>query len=136
MIILTSFDWSVISEPIIVAFTGIIGSLITIGGGYAIHWLQTKIKSDKAKKALDALEELIFLQVTAAQQSTVETLKKEGAWNTQAAKTVLSNVRAKIIKSMSSTMHEALENNYGEDAGSLIDVMIEAAVAETKHYLE
>ena len=99
-------------------FWGIVG---TIGTGLAtwlttivVTWLNNKIKDQKLAKWSSQVTMIIVNAVQTVFQEFVDTMKKSGAWNEEAAKEAKERAYNIIMGQLTSELKSYIKDNFGD----------------------
>jgi hypothetical protein len=124
-------DWAIILEQV---FELIIFPVIAIAGVYLTYLIKVKIdelkqktKDETAKKYLDMLNETISNAVLATTQTYVESLKKQGKFDTEAQKAAFKQTYDAVMKVLTDDAIEYITESVG-DLETYITNKIEADV--------
>ena len=116
-------------------FWSIIG---TIGTGLAtwlttmlVTWLNTKIKDQKLAKWSSQVSMIIMNAVQTVFQEFVDTMKKSGTWNEEAAKEAKERAYNIIMGQLTSELQSYITDNFG-DMKEWIMNQIEAMIYQLK----
>lgn len=114
---------------------GIIG---TIGAGLAtwlttviVGWLNSKIKDQKLAKWSTAVTTIIFNAVQTVFQEFVDTMKKAGKFDAEAAKEAKERAYKIITGELTEDLRKYIEDNFG-DMKEWIMNQIESAIYQLK----
>ena len=105
----------------IIAFVGMI--LISWLTERIIHFINTKIKSDKARKYLTDISIIVSDSVKSTYQEYVETLKNNGTFTEEAQKKALEMSKEKIKSELTDSMKDYIVKNKGD-----FEVWLETAI--------
>jgi hypothetical protein len=96
-------------------------------------WNETKfgIKNEKAQKAIDTLMNAVYYAVTCVNQTMVDALKQECAFDAEAAKKAFSTARSTVLNMLSKEVIDIVMNTVG-DFNTYLDTLIESTVKEQK----
>lgn len=96
-------------------------------------WNETKfgIKNEKAQKAIDTVINAVYCAVVATNQTMVDALKKEGAFDAEAAKKAFSTARSTVLNILSKEVIDIVTSTVG-DFNTYLDTLIESTVNEQK----
>ena len=116
-------------------FWGIIG---TIGTGLAtwlttmlVSWLNTKIKDRKLARWSSEVSMIIMNAVQTIFQEFVDTMKKNGTWNSEAAKEAKEKAYSIIVGQLTAELQNYITENFG-DMKEWIMNQIEAMIYNLK----
>lgn len=116
-------------------FWGIIG---TIGTGLAtwlttmlVSWLNTKIKDRKLARWSSEVSMIIMNAVQTIFQEFVDTMKKNGTWNSEAAKEAKEKAYSIIVGQLTTELQNYITENFG-DMKEWIMNQIEAMIYQLK----
>lgn len=120
-----------VNEIIISALAIIVTGLASWGVSVLIAYLNTKIKNEKVRAAVEGAREIIVAAVAETSQTFVDDLKKTGdfseALKAEAYEKTLARVRAQLTVEA-----ETLIKSTTNDLDAWISAEIEKAVAESK----
>lgn len=125
MIIKTLID--MIAEPVLLAIGGLLVYCVKKG----IQYLQDRLNNDCANKYLEMAKETIVSCVMATNQSYVDSLKNNGAFNQDAWVTAFEKSKNNVLKLLSDAQKEVITEIYG-DIDAWINTQIEATVRQLK----
>lgn len=96
-------------------------------------WNETKfgIKNEKAQKAIDTLINAVYCAVTCVNQTMVDALKREGQFDSEAAKKAFSTAKHTVLNMLSKEVIDIVTNSVG-DFNTYLDTLIESTVNEQK----
>lgn len=126
IIILQTFI-DMIAEPVLFAVCGLIVYCVKKG----IQYLQEKLDNECATKYLEMAKETIVACVTATNQSYVDSLKNNGAFDKEAWVTAFEKSKNNVLKLLSDAQKELIAELYG-DVDAWINTQIEATVRQLK----
>lgn len=125
MIVKTLVD--MIAEPVLLAIGGLLVYFVKKG----IEYLQNKLDNECASKYLEMAKETIVMCVTATNQSYVDSLKNNGAFDKDAWVTAFEKSKNNVLKLLSDAQKEVITEIYG-DIDAWINTQIEATVRQLK----
>lgn len=108
--------------------TGFIGWLTTTG----VLWLNQKIKDRQVAKWASSLYEIIMGAVQAVFQEFVDTMKKQGKWNEEAAKEAKERAMKIIMGQLTPELKKYIEDNFG-DMKEWLMTQIETMIYQLKN---
>lgn len=117
----------IIAEPVLIA----VGGLLVYSVKKGIQYLQEKLDNECATKYLEMAKETIITCVTATNQSYVDSLKNNGAFDKNAWVTAFEKSKNNVLKLLSETQKEVISEIYG-DVDAWINTQIEATVRQLK----
>ena len=116
-----------IAEPVIIA----LGAFIVYFVKKGFEYFQTKLDNECAVKYLEMAKEIVIDCVTATNQSYVDSLKSNGAFNQDAWVTAFEKTKNNVLKLLSDAQKEVITELYG-DLDGWINTQIEARVRQQK----
>lgn len=116
-----------IAEPVLFAICGFVVYYVKKG----IQYLQDKLDNECATKYLEMAKETIVACVTATNQSYVDSLKNNGAFDKDAWVTAFEKSKNNVLKLLSDTQKALIAELYG-DVDAWINTQIEATVRQLK----
>lgn len=119
--------WSIFWSIIGMIGTGLASWLTA----YLVGLLNQKIKDKKAAKWASDLLQIIMSAVQAVFQEFVDTMKKSGKWNEEAAKEAKERAYNIIVSQLTPELKKYIEDNFG-DMKSYIMNQIEAMIYNLK----
>lgn len=111
--------------------TAVIIPLLVAVGKAVSNYLKTRTKNETLQKYFDRANDAIVTAVAEVMQTFVETMKREGTWNREAAAKALEMAKDKAIEIMGVAAWKALPEIVGDVEAWLIS-KIEAATLQTK----
>lgn len=121
-------------------WTALWGSLGTITmalatwlGSYIVGLLNSKIKDQKLRTFLTKFTEIVTRCVKSLTQTTVQGLKKDGKFDSEAAKKVKEECINLIKAQLAPDMIEFIQNNFG-DVTEYISTQIESFILDCKNF--
>ena len=121
-------------------WTALWGSLGTITmalatwlGSYIVGLLNSKIKDQKLRTFLTKFTEIVTRCVKSLTQTTVQGLKKDGKFDSEAAKRVKEECINLIKAQLAPDMIEFIQNNFG-DVTEYISTQIESFILDCKNF--
>ena len=127
-----------LNELISTIFQVVILPLLTVLTGFAVKWINAKAQELKANtdniyanKYIGMLQDTIVKTVIAVNQTYVDSLKEQGAFDKAAQEEAFKRVYESVILSLSEEAYAYLENAFG-DLQTYITDQIEAAVKKYK----
>ena len=121
-------------------WTALWGSLGTITmalatwlGSYIVGLLNSKIKDQKLRTFLTKFTEIVTRCVKSLTQTTVQGLKKDGKFDSEAAKKVKEECIKLIKAQLAPDMIEFIQNNFG-DVTEYISTQIESFILDCKNF--
>lgn len=88
-----------------------------------IKLINSKIKSEDARKCLSEIYAIVDSSVKTVYQESVETLKNAGTFDSKAQKKALNDAKEKIRAELTDKMNKYIEDNFGD-----FDVWLETAI--------
>ena len=107
-------------------------ALATWLGSYIVGLLNSKIKDQKLRTFLTKFTEIVTRCVKALTQTTVQGLKKDGKFDSEAAKKVKEECINLIKAQLAPDMIEFIRNNFG-DVTEYISTQIESFILDCKN---
>lgn len=96
-----------------------------------VQGIKEKTKQEKLNKYIERASKVITDVVEAISQTTVETLKKQGAFDKEKQKEAFNKAKTEILEILTEESKEALKEAYG-DLDIWLQSQIEANVKRTK----
>lgn len=96
-----------------------------------VQGIKEKTKQEKLNKYIDRATKVITDVVEAISQTTVDTLKKQGAFDKEKQKEAFNKAKTEILEILTEESKEALKEAYG-DLDIWLQSQIEANVKRTK----
>lgn len=115
-----------------VTVTAVVLPLISFLGYKLTQWLNSKIRDDRAKTLLNRANEIVLDATRTVFQTYVETLKKEGSFDTKAQEVALGKAKAIALSELTEELKAFVADNYG-DLMSWITNAIEASIYKLKN---
>ena len=107
-------------------------ALATWLGSYIVGLLNSKIKDQKLRTFLTKFTEIVTRCVKSLTQTTVQGLKKDGKFDSKAAKKVKEECINLIKAQLAPDMIEFIRNNFG-DVTEYISTQIESFILDCKN---
>ena len=107
-------------------------ALATWLGSYIVGLLNSKIKDQKLRTFLTKFTEIVTRCVKSLTQTTVQGLKKDGKFDSEAAKKVKEECINLIKAQLAPDMIEFIKNNFG-DVTEYISTQIESFILDCKN---
>ena len=120
--------WVIFWSAIGTAVTG----LVTWATVTFTNWLNTKIKDKKLARWSSQVFEIIMNAVQSIQQTFVETMKKEGKFNAEAAKEAKEKAYSIITGQLTVELKDYISSNFG-DMKEFIMNQIESMIYQLKN---
>ena len=118
--------------PIFWSIIGVIGTgLASWLTTYIVGLLNQKIKDKKVARWASELFKIIMSAVQAVFQEFVDTMKKEGKWNEDAAKEAKERAYKIIVSQLTPELKKYIEDNFGDMKDYLMN-QIEAMIYNLK----
>lgn len=108
-------------------------ALATWLGSYIVGLLNSKIKDQKLRTFLTKFTEIVTRCVKSLTQTTVQGLKKDGKFDSEAAKKVKEECINLIKAQLAPDMIEFIRNNFG-DVTEYISTQIESFILDCKNF--
>ena len=96
------------------------------------NWLNTKIKDKKLAKYASDVFQIVMGAVQTIQQTTVDTMKKEGRFTAKAAEEAKAEAYKIITSELTTELKEYISNNFGDIKEYLMN-QIEAMIYQLKN---
>lgn len=129
-------NWQeIISTVLITVITGAVTAVSSFLIAFIkrkINDLREKSEDERTKKLLGLAEDVISTTVDAAQQTIVDSLKKQNNFTQEAAQEVFENVKDKILNTLTEETKKAIEEVSNMDIADYISDKIEAQIAKNK----
>ena len=119
--------WVIFWSAIGIIVTGLTTWLVTV----ITSWLNSKIKDKKMAKWATDITNIVFSAVTSVFQSFVDTMKKSGKWNAEAAQEAKDRAYAIITTQLTPELKQYIEDNFG-DMKEYIMNLIESTIYQLK----
>lgn len=117
-------DWNQIGTQIII---GIVGVIVSGLGIFFTYLINRFIKNDELKQIMNSLKELVKSAVLDIQQTYVDELKKNGAFDYEAQKRAVEKCLDTIKANMPLKVETWLKSNF-KDIEGYLRTLIEAQV--------
>ena len=108
-------------------------ALATWLGSYIVGLLNSKIKDQKLRTFLTKFTEIVTRCVKSLTQTTVQGLKKDGKFDSEAAKKVKEECINLIKAQLAPDMIEFIQNNFG-NVTEYISTQIESFILDCKNF--
>ena len=108
-----------------------IAGIIIVVLNHGVNYLKDKFNSEMGDKYINMAQDLVVKCVKATNQTYVDSLKKNGAFDQNAWVTAFEKSKNKVIKLLSEAQKEVITEVYG-DVESWLNMQIEATVNELK----
>ena len=108
-------------------------ALATWLGSYIVGLLNSKIKDQKLRTFLTKFTEIVTRCVKSLTQTTVQGLKKDGKFDSKAAKKVKEECINLIKAQLAPDMIEFIQNNFG-NVTEYISTQIESFILDCKNF--
>ena len=108
-------------------------ALATWLGSYIVGLLNSKIKDQKLRTFLTKFTEIVTRCVKSLTQTTVQGLKKDGKFDSEAAKKVKEDCINLIKAQLAADMIEVIRDNFG-DVTEYISTQIESFILDCKNF--
>lgn len=115
-----------------VVVTAVVVPLISLLGSKLIQWIGTKVKDEKAATFLSKASDIVLNAVKSVFQTYVDSLKKSGAFDSQAQKTALDKATVIIKSQLGTELADYIKTNYG-DLDAWITTQVEATIDTLKN---
>lgn len=96
-----------------------------------VQGIKERTKQEKLGKYIDRAGKVITDVVEAISQTTVDTLKKQGAFTKEKQREAFNKAKSKVLEVLTKESKEALQEAYG-DINTWIDTQIESTVKRNK----
>lgn len=120
-----------ILTAILIAAIPVITSELTKFLKLQVQTIKEKTKQEVLNKHIDRAGKVVEDIVEAISQTTVDTLKKQGAFTKEKQLEAFSNAKEKILEVLTTESKEALQEAYG-DLNIWIEAQIESTVKRSK----
>lgn len=129
--------WQNVLESVLIA---VITTVISIAAGYLVSFLkkkaaeaECKCKDETRKNLVNTGCDILVNLVNATSQTIVSDLKKEGKFDTDAAKKVFEDVKQAAKDQMTVDVKNAIEMTYNATIDEFLETKIESIIAEGKN---
>lgn len=119
--------WPILWSVLGTVLTALVSWLTTL----VIGWFNAKIKDQKLKTFMTKFTELVSSCVNSLTQTTVEELKKNGKFDSEAAKKIKEECVKLIKGQLSEEMKKFIQENFG-DLEEYISTQIESFILVSK----
>lgn len=119
--------WVILWSAIGTIVTGLVTWLTTV----IVGWLNQKIKDKKLATWSSELFQIIMSAVQTVFQEFVDTMKKAGTWNSDAAKEAKEKAYKIITSQLTAELQEYITSNFGDMKDYLMN-QIEAMIYQLK----
>ena len=119
--------WVILWSAIGTIVTGLVTWLTTV----IVGWLNQKIKDKKLATWSSELFQIIMSAVQTVFQEFVDTMKKAGTWNADAAKEAKEKAYKIITSQLTAELQEYITSNFGDMKDYLMN-QIEAMIYQLK----
>lgn len=109
-----------------------IATLLVLGVNKGVEYLKVRLASETANKYLELAEKLVTDCVMATNQTYVDSLKNNGAFDKEAWTTAFEKSKNKVLKLLSEAQKEVIVEVYG-DLETWVNTQIECKVKELKN---
>lgn len=109
-----------------------IATLLVLGVNKGVEYLKARLASETANKYLELAEKLVTDCVMATNQTYVDSLKSNGAFDKEAWTTAFEKSKNKVLKLLSEAQKEVIVEVYG-DLETWVNTQIECKVKELKN---
>lgn len=120
-----------ILTAILIAVIPVITSELTKFLKLQVQTIKEKTKQEVLNKHIDRAVKVVEDIVEAISQTTVDTLKKQGAFTKEKQLEAFNNAKEKILEVLTTESKEALQEAYG-DLNIWIEAQIESTVKRSK----
>lgn len=103
--------------------TGLASWLVTM----LTKWLSSKIKDEKMRRCLNALNDIIIAAVQSTNQTFVEAMKKDGSFTKEAAEEAFNQTMSIVKAQLTEDLKSFISENFG-DIEAFLRAQIEAKV--------
>ena len=117
--------WNIIWSVVGIVATGLVSWATTA----LVAWLNTKIKNEKAAKWASDLTSIVSNAVLSVTQTFVDTMKKEGKFDAEAAKEAKDKALSIITSQLTPELKDYITANFGdmtEYLGNLVEAMVQS----------
>ena len=119
--------WNIIWSVVGIVATGLVSWATTA----LVAWLNTKIKNEKAAKWASDLTSIVSNAVLSVTQTFVDTMKKEGKFDAEAAKEAKDKALSIITSQLTPELKDYITSNFG-DMTEYLSNLVEAMVQSLK----
>lgn len=112
-----------------------IAGIIIVVLNHGVNYLKDKFNSEMGDKYINMAQDLVVKCVKATNQTYVDSLKKNGAFDQNAWVTAFEKSKNNVLKLLSEAQKEVITEVYG-DVESWLNMQIEATVNELKQSKE
>lgn len=119
--------WTILWSCVGIIGTGLATWLVAV----ITSFFSNKIKDKKVAKWATDITNIVFSAVTSVFQSFVDTMKKQGKWNEEAAKEAKDRAYTIIISELTPELKKYIEDNFG-DMKDYIMNLIESTIYQLK----
>lgn len=120
-----------ILTAILIAAIPVITSELTKFLKLQVQTIKEKTKQEVLNKHIDRAGKVVEDIVKAISQTTVDTLKKQGAFTKEKQREAFNEAKSKVLEVLTKESKEALQEAYG-DINIWIDTQIESTVKRNK----
>lgn len=117
----------ILMNIISVVVTAVILPLISFAGTKLIAWLNAKVKDENGKIQLTVATTIVTNAVRSVFQTYVDTLKKNGTFDTESQKIALTKAKDEALAQMTDEIKEYITSTYG-NLENWLTTQIEATI--------
>lgn len=112
------------------SLAAILSAVITIGGGYLIGLIKSKIKNEKLQKVLTNVTTIVQNSVDSVTQTTVNNLKKIGKWDETGKKQAFEETKTLIMSALTDTSKKVIAETSNLSVEEWITIAVEAYIGK------
>lgn len=117
----------ILTEVLVSVLSTLLLALLTFVGTKLTKLIDAKVKDTKGNTLLKEATNVVLSAVRATFQTYVESLKKTGAFTSEAQLEALNKAKATILSQLSNEAKNYITNNYG-DLNEWISTQIESSI--------
>lgn len=112
------------------SLAAILSAVITIGGGYLIGLIKSKIKNEKLQKVLTNVTTIVQNSVDSVTQTTVNNLKKIEKWDETGKKQAFEETKTLIMSALTDTSKKVIAETSNLSVEEWITIAVEAYIGK------
>lgn len=112
------------------SLAAILSAVITIGGGYLIGLIKSKIKNEKLQKVLTNVTTIVQNSVDSVTQTTVNHLKKIEKWDETGKKQAFEETKTLIMSALTDTSKKVIAETSNLSVEEWITIAVEAYIGK------
>ena len=112
------------------SLAAILSAVITIGGGYLIGLIKSKIKNEKLQKVLTNVTTIVQNSVDSVTQTTVNQFKKIEKWDETGKKQAFEETKTLIMSALTDTSKKVIAETSNLSVEEWITIAVEAYIGK------